>query len=123
VIPNVSIIFKLDGQRQRLDFRRLPFSVWGELKRELGFTPRSLLDALDNVDVEAIGALIWLERRQHNRRLPWAEVRRELETAGAELEFEPLDVLAEGKSLFGSDEEEAEEDAETDPTTAGDSSS
>lgn len=85
--PAIAIVFELDGEEKRLDFRKVPFSAWGELKRELGFTVASLIDALGAVDVTAYGALMWLERRQHDRSLKWATVQRELEQAETDTGF------------------------------------
>lgn len=117
MIPNVAIVFLLNGKRLSLAFRKVPFSAWTELKHQLGFTPKTIIVALEDADVEAVAALIWLERKQRERRLTWAEVRKEMETAD-EMEFEVVDFLQDGASLLGEDAPAPEDDA--DPTTAGD---
>jgi hypothetical protein len=86
LVENVEILFNLNGERKSLRYRRLPFSVWSELKAQLKFTSMSLLEAWMGGDVEAVGAIIWLERRQSERTLRWPTVRAELERDECEFE-------------------------------------
>ena len=113
MIPDITLIFMLDGKRLTLRFRDLPLSVWSELKRHFGFTPGTIINACTELDVEAFAAIIWLERRQHDRRLQWATVQRELEVT--EVEFELIDSILDGVSTVGEDVEPVEPD----PTSAG----
>lgn len=110
--PNVVVVFEVNGQRKRLDYRKLPFSAWSELKAALSFTPVSLLEAMATFDLEAIAALVWLERKQHERGLRWHVVKDELETA--DIDFNPVDMIIDGRSRMGAPTEE-----EPDPTVAG----
>lgn len=117
MVPNLVIVFDLNGERHRLNFRRVSFNAWSELKRELGFTPKTIIDAVGDFDVEAIGAVIWLDRRQHDRKVQWGTVRQELERADPEPEFALVDFIGDGESLLGESLETPAE--EEDPTTAG----
>ena len=79
----------------------------------MGFTPTSLLEAIQTFDVEAFAAIIWLDRKQNERALRWQTVRAELSRHEPEIKF--VDILVEGESV--GDEDEPEE--EPDPTTSG----
>ena len=109
LVPDVVLIFKLNDERKELNYRKLPFSAWQELKSSLGFTPMTLMDAVGQYDLEGIGALIWLERKQRERSLRWNEIRRELERD--DVTFESVGVIVDGVSDITEDE------AEPDPTT------
>lgn len=108
LVPDIAIVFTLNGQRKELRYRNLPFSIWSELKSQLSFTPTSLLDAVQNYDLEALGAIIWLERKQHERTLRWPEVRADLERNDADLEF--LNASVDGRFILGEESNEAEPD-------------
>ena len=119
LVPDIVLVFKLNDERKELHYRKVPFSAWSELKQQLGFTAGTLIGALGTVDLEAIGAVIWLERKQHERSLRWTDVRGSLERD--EYDFEAVDVITDGESMNGEDDDPAppEEDAEPDPTPAG----
>ena len=87
LVPDINIQFRLNGEVKTLRFKDLPFSAWSDLKNKLQFTPWTVIEAVQKFDLEAIGALIWLERRQHERMLQWATVQRELERGDTEFEF------------------------------------
>lgn len=93
LVPDISILFKTNGEEKRLDFQRVPFSAWSELKRDLHFTPKTLPEAMAEFDLEAFGAVIWLERRQTERTLSWASVRQQLDKGA--FDFEILEVLVD----------------------------
>jgi hypothetical protein len=82
------------------------FQTWTDLKRQLGFTPTSIMEAVANFDVEAIAALVWLERRGGNPAAAYQAAVREV--SGAD-EFTIIEVIAP-------------EDREPDPTTSGENS-
>ena len=103
IVPDISILFKLDGVDKRLDFKKVPFSAWSELKRELQFTPQTLTFAMRESDVESFAAIIWLERRQTETGLAWASVRSQFEKHVPD--FELVDGLVD--------------QSEPDPQTAG----
>lgn len=115
LVPDIVFIFDLNGERKRLEYRKLPFSAWSELKAALGFTPTTLVDAMHQYDLEAYGAVIWLERKQRERMLRWVEIRRELERN--DVDFEAVDVLVDGASVLF-DAPEPEPEPEPDPTQA-----
>ena len=110
LVPDVVLIFKLNEERKELNYRKLPFSAWTELKASLGFTPMTLLSAVSDFDLEAIGGVIWMERKQHEKALRWNDVRRELERDDAT--FESVGVIVDGVTDMMEDEEAA-----PDPTT------
>ena len=96
LVPDVTIVFELSGEQKRLELKRVPFSTWQSLKRELGFTPLAFIGGLAD-DVEAIGSLIWLERRQNEPTLAWAAIRRELESA--DIEYRLVDIVDNQKEV------------------------
>ncbi len=101
-VSDVVIKFKLGERQLKLDYRKIPFTKWSELKRSVDFTQRTLVSALDELDVEAIAALIWLERCQRERRLSYMDVVSEINNAeGDAPEFEVTDLIIKGKSLMG----------------------
>ena len=102
LVPDIVIAFKLDGTAKELDYRKLPFTTWQELKAALGFTPLSLLEALSAVDMEAVGAIIWLERKQHERRLAWREIVRDLDKEDHTFHLEAARV--DGEVVAGDEE-------------------
>jgi hypothetical protein len=101
-VSDTVIKFKLGERKLTLTYRKIPFMAWAELKRGPGFTQRTLVTALDDLDVEAVAALIWLERVQRERRLSYADVIGELTNAdGDPPEFELTDFIVKGKSMMG----------------------
>lgn len=114
LVPDVVLIFNVNGKRKELHYRKLPFSVWSELKAALAFTPTTLIDSISHSDVEAIGALIWLERKQADRKITWNDIRRELERE--DVTFEALGVVIDGQTMVGEETPTKEPDA--DPTGA-----
>jgi hypothetical protein len=121
LIPDMVLVFRLDGVRKELHFRKLPFSAWSELKAQLNFTPLSMIEAAGTVDLEAIGAIIWLERKQRERQLRWNTVRQELEHMEDSPEFQIVGVINAGRVEFGEEAEvlgSAPPADDEDPTTA-----
>jgi hypothetical protein len=114
LVPDIVFVFDLNGERKRLEYRKLPFSAWSELKASLGFTPTTLVEAMRDYDLEAFGAIIWLERKQRERMLRWVEIRRELERNDVDLEA--VDVIVDGVSTLA---DYPEPEPEPDPTQAG----
>lgn len=113
-VIDVKVKFKLGNRELTLDFRRVPFMKWSELKQATTFTQRTLMTALDALDLDAIAALIWLERTQRERRLNYLDVHQELANATEDEDFEVTDMIIKGKSVFGNDTREIE--VEADPT-------
>jgi hypothetical protein len=117
-VVKATIKFTLNGRKKTLDFRQVPFKVWPALKAANGFTQRTLVDALIAQDVEAIVALIWLERTQRERKLRYIDVFQEIESSDDDDDIEVYQLIVEGRK-FGDDEPDTDdEDAEgEDPTT------
>lgn len=117
-VVKATIKFTLNGKKKVLDFRRVPFKVWPALKNATGFTQRSLIDALIAQDVEAIVALIWLERTQRERKLRYLDVFQEVESSDDDDDIEVYQLIVEGRK-FGDDEPEGDgdDDADEDPIT------
>lgn len=101
LIPNVKIVFTLDGERKELEYRAVPLSAWAELKTRAGFTPVTLGEAIGELDVDAFVALAWLERRQTQRKLSWprfvASLRDQVPDIDMDAEF---DVIVDGVSAL-----------------------
>lgn len=114
-VLDATIKFTLNGRKKTLDFRQVPFKVWPALKSSTGFTQRTLVDALISQDVEAIVALIWLERTQRERRLRYIDVYQEIEASDTDDDIDIYQLIVEGRK-FGEDEPAGEGDGE-DPTT------
>lgn len=110
MVPDVAVVFKLDSRELTCHYRKVPMSAWGELKRALNYTPLTLMTALGDWDLDAIAALVWLERTQRERKLAFRDVRDEVLSGGHE--WEPVDVIREGKTSTGEPVE-----PEADPTT------
>lgn len=115
-VTNTEIRFKLGERKLTLNYRKVPFSAWAELKRTVGFTQKTLLQGIAELDVEAVAALIWLERKQRERKLSIVEVLNAMDADGGEDadEFEILAMRIDGKSIIR--EDGAEDEGEPDPT-------
>ena len=100
-VTDTVIRFKLGNRDLQLDFRKIPFMKWSQLK-QIGFTQRTLVSALQDLDVEAVASLIWLERCQRERKLEYSDVISEINNFEGEApEFEIIDLVIRGKSLMG----------------------
>lgn len=117
-VAKAQITFRLDSCRLTLDYRKVPFGAWGELKSATTFTQSTLLKALGDSDVEAVVAVIWLERKQRERKLRYADVYRELEQADDDVDFEIVKLVIDGRVIIADDEgdEGAGGTDEEDPT-------
>lgn len=118
-VTNTEIRFRLGERRLTLRFRKVPFSAWAELKRTLGFTQQTVLKGIAELDVEAVAALIWLERKQRERKLNLVEVINSMDSDGDEdaPEFQILAMMIDGKSvIIDRDEADADDGDEPDPT-------
>lgn len=96
MIPDVRVLFEVDGEPHKLVYHDLPFSTWTDLKRQAGFTPKTLLDAMGDLDVEAMVALIWLARRQARPSLGFYEVMQKMSPA---VQFRLLDLSVDGRDV------------------------
>lgn len=117
-VVDTKIKFKLGARELTLDYRRVPFMKWGELKQATTFTQKTLVSALFELDLDAIVALIWLERTQRERKLSYLDVHQELSNAngGDDEDFEVLDLIIKGKSVNGNDTSDLEIEGGVDPT-------
>jgi hypothetical protein len=116
VVRDAVFVFNLDGERKQLSFIKLPCSVWAEVKRLFDFTQMSLVQGIVEGDVVAVGAFIWLERKQHERDLRWSTVQREMDQWNHD--FDLLSAVIDGEVIFAEGEEEPEPEEEPDPTKA-----
>lgn len=113
-VPDVQIKFQLGARKLQLDYRKVPLMGWSELKQAVSFTPQTLLAAIGNFDMEAVVALVWLERKQRERKLRYHDVYSELQSQETDEDFEILDLRKGGKSLIGEPDDDQGEDE--DPT-------
>lgn len=107
MIANVSVLFTVNGQDKRLDYRKVPFFVWEQLESNHGLTISGLLPAIIDGSVRAVVALLWLERKQRERKLTYDEVRKAIDD-DAPPEVVITDVIRDGKSVLTREEEEDE---------------
>lgn len=113
-VIKAQVVFQLGARTLTLDYKRVPFSAWTELKKAADLTQKTLLDAIGDADLGAIYALIWLERTQRERNLRYATVVGEL--SAADDDFRLIRLVVDGQA-FGEQEDDAEPgEEETDPT-------
>lgn len=108
--PDVVVRFKVNDDPKTLDYQSVPFTAWEELKR-VGYTPIGLMTAISGWDFEAIAALIWLERKQRDRKLPFTDVKTEIRRNPPAFELD--DVIVDGEDP----DDDEPEDEEPDPPT------
>lgn len=118
-VADVKIRFRLGERKLTLDYGKVPFSAWPQLKQATGFTQRTMVDAIINEsDLEAIVALIWLERKQRERKLRYLDVYHELEASDSDEDFEIINLSIDGRLIGDTEDEDGESDDE-DPTGGG----
>lgn len=101
MVPDIAILFELDNKSKRLDYRKVPFNAWTELKQATSFTPKTLMQAIGDFDIDALVALLWLERKQRERRLQFGEVYQDLASANGDMpSLDVIDILTGGRSLI-----------------------
>lgn len=122
MVPNVTLVMKVAGRRKTLNYRKVPFKSWSELKARLKFTPQTLIEAIGDGDVEAGMAVLWLERRQRERGLSYNRFLREFDEE-KEPELDVIGMKIDDRWIIEPDEEgdgsaadEDDEDEEEDPT-------
>lgn len=63
MIPDVRIQFEFNDDERLLTFVEVPLAAWSELRRTVDMTPKGLMAGLeDGSDVDAMVAIVWLER-------------------------------------------------------------
>ena len=63
MIPDVRIRFTFNGDDRTLTFVEVPLAAWSELRRTVDLTPKGVMSGLEEgSDVDAMVAVIWLER-------------------------------------------------------------
>lgn len=107
------IDFQLGSRRLRVDYRRVPFSAWVDLKKATGFTPQTLFEGIGKVDPEAFAAILFLERKQRERKLRYPMFVQEFEEMDDD--FELLQITLDGRKLVP-DDEEIDDEVVEDPT-------
>lgn len=118
-VAKARLAFTLDARRLTLDYRKVPFSAWSELKRATGFTQSTLVHALGEADLDAVVAVIWLERKQRERKLRYADVYREMEQADDDVDFEIVKLVIDGRVIIDDESDDDESDDDEDPTAGG----
>lgn len=116
MIDDVVFRFTVNGREKKLEYQQVPLRAWSELKQAIEFTPQTLISALGDQDVEAIVALIWLERKQRERALGYRQVMREVSDDPPDVEI--VGLVVNGNVIIG-DEDDDEDDEEERPTTGG----
>ncbi|MGH3942622.1 MAG: hypothetical protein ACRDTG_29165 [Pseudonocardiaceae bacterium] len=116
-VADTTIRFRIDDRRLTLDYRKVPFSAWGELKAAVGFTQSTLVKALGDSDLDAVVALVWLERKQRERKLRFVELYHDLQHTEEHQDIEITEIVIAGRS-YGDTETDADEE-ESDPTGGG----
>lgn len=114
IVPDIVIAFDFEG-RQRLDYRQVPLGAWRQVKQQAGYTPATLLDGLEEFDLDAIAALVFLHRSQTSRRATFGTTVQDL--SKSESEFDLVDVIHDGESLLG--DLDGDEEPDEDPTSSG----
>lgn len=92
--PKVVIQFTFGSRELTLDYRKISAATWSELKAVLGLTPQTVVTSLADWDIDAVGAVIWLERKQRERKLGWRAFRDELEGADEDRDFQITEIIA-----------------------------
>lgn len=99
-VTNTQITFRVAERTLTLDFRRVPFNSWAELKKATRFTQSTLIDALSNADTEAAVGLLWLERRQRERKLRYIDVYTDVDQSDSNDELEITRVVVNGRTYY-----------------------
>lgn len=120
-VLDIKVDFVLNGRTLHLDFRKVPLAAWVDLKRSAQLTPGTIVSDSAQGDPLAVGALVFLERKQRERRLRWAqfypEYERMFEESGDDFVVTRMSVA--GQEITDDDEhtvDDTGEDDEPDPT-------
>lgn len=109
-VLDIIIKFKIGAREKSLSYRKIPMWAWKELYDATKITQTTLPSEIGQFNPDAIAALFWLERKQRERRLTFADVRQEVLRYSADWEeLELTDIIADGKSMFDEDTETTEE--------------
>ena len=111
LVADIAFVFKVGERERTLRYRSLPLSAWEELYHALGLEPASIIERIEGGSPVIIAALIWLERKQRERRLTWAQAKKDIEDQ--DVEFELVDLLIEGESQLREGDEEEPDDPPT----------
>jgi hypothetical protein len=111
-VGKVKAYFRLGDRNLVLDYRKVPANGWRAIKSTTGFTQSTLIKAVLEADIDAVVALVYLERVQRERNLNYLTVQNELDAADTEFEFQALS--ANGNTIG----EIPGDDPGEDPTTA-----
>ena len=115
ILKDVVIVFRLNGERKEFHYRKLLFKAWRDLLDQFSLTPSDLIARVSRQDVVAIGALIWLERRQREPHLSWSQFERESDIM--EYDFEPKGAVIDGDTSLLSEDEPWPAAEPPDPTS------
>lgn len=92
----------LDGETIDVDLLDIDGNEWCTVKRKLGLKPKQVFDDAQDMDFEAIAALVWLVKRREDPQVQYEEI-----LSGLSM-----------RSLIDSDDE-GEDDAEESPSGSG----
>lgn len=107
-ILDCQIEFTLGTRKLVCDYGNVQFTAWGELKRTTGFTQKTLLQALAEVDLDATAALIWLERKQRERKVRIDDVYDAMQSSQDKILITQITI--DGKDYLDGDSDEDDED-------------
>lgn len=119
MVPDAQIVMTVDGRRKTLDYRKVPFKAWSELKARFEFTPQTLFQAMSNGDVEAGLALLWFERRQRERSLTYAKFIKDFDDDHAP-DIDVIGIRLDGRWIVEPDDD-VDDDVEGEDPTVGSS--
>lgn len=117
MVPDVVIRYRLEGEPGELAYRRLPFKWWSDIKAQAGFTPMSLLHALQDYDIDALVCIYWLIRRQSKHSRAFRQIYEQLtalQDRGEMPQLELVDIVISGESLLASLDPDTDADGITD---------
>lgn len=109
---------ELDGERTSVDLAGITGIEWRAIKRMLGLKPREVFDDAQQMDFEALAALLWVVQRRDYGGVGNGKV--DAKTANAEFE-EILSGLSL-RSIVGEEDEDEADDGGDPPSSSGENS-
>lgn len=115
-INDITIVAPLGRLTVRVRLLDLDATDWSEIRKQTGYRPKEVLSSLDELDVSALAALIWVWRRKENPKLSFANISKQISLAT----FQHVDI----EGLEDDEDEDDDEDplSETSTPKRGDDS-